>query len=104
MRAVRSRRVSLPTRPADHSEQVQDTSSLPEPSAGYDLTARRLTEMSEASLPYCPRCSEERLRVNELDLLECPHCHTQAQRIDRVGGLHVLDRKGNGHFREPPRG
>jgi Zn finger protein HypA/HybF involved in hydrogenase expression len=49
--------------------------------------------------PFCPRCAEERLRVNEMDLLECPHCQTQAQRIDRQGGLHVLPERGEGRFK-----
>lgn len=53
--------------------------------------------------PYCPSCDEERMLLNELDLLECPHCHTQAQRVNRQGDLHVLDRKGEGNFREQRR-
>jgi Zn finger protein HypA/HybF involved in hydrogenase expression len=56
--------------------------------------------MTEATFPYCPHCSEERLRVNELDLLECPHCHTQAQRIDRDGSLHILAVRGEGRFKD----
>jgi len=55
--------------------------------------------MTEFSTPYCPRCDEERLRVNEMDLLECPHCHTQAQRVDREGGLYVLTERGEGRFK-----
>ena len=55
---------------------------------------------SDTPRPFCPRCSEERLLVNELDLFECPHCHTQAQRINAAGDLHVLEQRGDGRFRE----
>jgi len=50
--------------------------------------------------PICPRCGEEPMLVNELDLFECPHCHLQGQRIDSRGTLHLLDERGEGRFRE----
>jgi Zn finger protein HypA/HybF involved in hydrogenase expression len=70
------------------------------PGGYYCATLQRAITMTETEFPYCPRCSEERLRVNEMDLLECPHCHTQAQRIDRDGSLHVLADRGEGRFKD----